>query len=655
MTTQPSAVLDQFHRLRSQILEVLDEGRNLGEALGPIQAKIDPVFATARQAVNLSRLNLVVIGAEGHGKSTLINSIMGEDLTPREQQHPGTVAPVFLEWSSSTQPVFAVTVDGKADPLVCKNADEFRRYLLQKMNPGNEKKVHQGTVSYDHPILAKGLRLVDMPGIEGVSPTIAVEAQRFIKKHAHAVLAVVRDRGYGALVRILHDISGEALRVQTVVSNWSLDAWMGQPDDALRAFVHEQKQAMTTYLKQEGADAQLMPTQVFVLHLPSFCEAQGRGKPVVKSAVHTQESEAFVTTVWDYVRSNGLDEVVLDGTEKAERALLELEGLLDIRRSVLRELIEGGENAGATLAEQFAWAAERAVTAWREVYNDDVMQAIAEQKWGQVKADLDGFRDRMLEKIRDVHKQVNAREGRIRRAEATSIRTELQRCMATELARVEGTQERILREVAEYFCGHANAVLEQLFEDVPVIRETVGMGALTTQGLVDFELSNLKPGLKDKLLKAGAIGTASVISGSLAGGGGAVAWLAAATALGPVSAAIVGALGGGLLAWGLLNLLRDEHRPAVLNGLQKCKAEVQSIDTSKSGNIRSAWNEAVAGAARSVDGFLKSRINNIDQIIQNPGANRDQLQAHKQQIDTAIETVHSLMTRLTAIGARSDR
>jgi dynamin family protein len=655
MTTQPSAVLDQFNHLRRQILEVLDEARELGTSLGPMQARIAPVFATARQAVDLSRLNLMVIGAEGHGKSTLINSIMGEDLTPREQQHPGTVAPVFLEWSPSRQPVFSVTIDGRAEPVICRDAGEFSRYLLQKSNPGNEEKVLQGTISYDHPALAKGLRLVDMPGVEGVSPTIAVEAQRFIKKSAHAVLAVVRDRGYGALARTLSDISGDELRVQAVVSNWSLDVWLGKPDEALGEFVRDQKRAVVTYLRQEGADARLTADHVFVLHLPSFSAAQSGGTPMVQSAVHDQESEAFVTTVWDYVRGHGLDEVILDGTEKAERALLELEGLLDIRRSVLQALIEGGEGTGAELADQFERAADSAANAWQEVFNDQVIDAMAEQQWGPVKADLDVFRDRMLETIHDIQAQVNAREGRIRRAEAATIRAELQRRMAAELARSEETQGRILQEVAEYYCGHANAVLERLFEDVPVIRETVGMVPLTTQGLLDFELSSMEPGLKDKLLKAGAVSMASLISGSLAGGGGAFAWLAAATALGPVSAAIVGGIGGGLLVWGLVNLLRDEHRPAVLKGLEQCKAEVQALDTSRSGKLRGAWSEAVATVARGVDAYLAARIGNIRQMITDPGGSRDQVDEQRQEIETAIEAVHGLMARLTAIGARGGR
>jgi hypothetical protein len=655
MTTQPSAVLEQFNRLRGQILEVLDKGRELGTSLGPLQARIAPVFETARQAVDLSRLNLVVIGAEGHGKSTLINSIMGEDLTPREQQHPGTVAPVFLEWSPSRQPVFSVTIEGRTAPVLCRDAGEFGRYLLQKSNPGNEEKVLQGTISYDHPVLAKGLRLVDMPGIEGVSPTIAVEAQRFIKRHAHAVLAVVRDRGYGALARTLSDISGDELRVQAVVSNWSLDVWLGKPDEALREFVHDQKQAVVTYLRQEGADERLTADHVFVLHLPSFSEVQSGGTPVVQSAVHGQESDAFVTTVWDYVRSHGLDEVILDGAEKAERALLEVEGLLDIRRSVLQALIEGGEGAGAELAYQFERAADRAADAWQEVYNDEILDATAEQHWAPVKADLDAFRDRMLEAIHDLHTKVNAREGRIRRAEATAIRAELQRHMAAELAQLEEGQGRLLQRVAEYYCGHANAVLERLFEDMPVIRETVGMVPLTTQGLLDFELSTMEPGLQDMLLKAGAVSTATFISGSLAGGDGAFAWLVAATALGPVSAAVVGGIGGGLLVWGLVNLLRDEHRPAVLKGLEQCKAEVQSLDTSRSGKIRGAWGEAVAAVARGVDAFLAARISNIGQMITDPRGSRDQLHEQRQEIETAFEATRDLMARLTAIGARGGR
>jgi hypothetical protein len=93
----------------------------------------------------------------------------------------------------------------------------------------------------------------------------------------------------------------------------------------------------------------------------------------------------------------------------------------------------------------------------------------------------------------------------------------------------------------------------------------------------------------------------------------------------------------------------------VLKGLEQCKAEVQALDTSRSGKLRGAWSEAVATVARGVDAYLAARIGNIRQMITDPGGSRDQVDEQRQEIETAIEAVHGLMARLTAIGARGGR
>ena len=186
-TALSSNVLDRFNELREEVIETLSAAHKLAQTVGPLAEQVEPHIAAAHRQVRESRLNLVIVGSEGVGKSTLINAIAGTELSPQEQMYPGTVAPVFLDWSSDTEHVFTVLQRGESEPVRCRDADEFRSYLLQKDNQDNHKQVVWGRVTVDHPILAKGLRLVDMPGVEGLSPVIAIEAQRFIQSFAHAV------------------------------------------------------------------------------------------------------------------------------------------------------------------------------------------------------------------------------------------------------------------------------------------------------------------------------------------------------------------------------------------------------------------------------------------------------------------------------------
>src|SRR5579862_6091859 len=126
--------MERFSALRGQILEILDKGVELTESLGSRKALVSASFEGARRSVDLSRLNLVVIGGEGHGKSTLIHSMLGTELSPREGVFPGTVAPVYMEWGNVAQPDFTIVVETsdekgaiKQTLVPCAGGDEFRR------------------------------------------------------------------------------------------------------------------------------------------------------------------------------------------------------------------------------------------------------------------------------------------------------------------------------------------------------------------------------------------------------------------------------------------------------------------------------------------------------------------------------------------------
>ena len=66
--------------------------------------------------------------------------------------------------------------------LVCDSLEAFKRFVLQKDNPSNKKKVVEGLVRFNHAILKQGLRIVDLPGVEGVSDAVSVATRKFIRE-----------------------------------------------------------------------------------------------------------------------------------------------------------------------------------------------------------------------------------------------------------------------------------------------------------------------------------------------------------------------------------------------------------------------------------------------------------------------------------------
>ena len=90
---------------------------DLVESFVPVRRDLGARLRNAIVESNRSLLNIAIVGAEGHGKSTLINGLLGRDLSPTEDDWPGTVAPIMFHWSNQAEPEFLVRKGGAArDP-----------------------------------------------------------------------------------------------------------------------------------------------------------------------------------------------------------------------------------------------------------------------------------------------------------------------------------------------------------------------------------------------------------------------------------------------------------------------------------------------------------------------------------------------------------
>lgn len=653
-TTEPpqgaTSVLDQFNELREDVINVLAGAHQLAQSIGPLAEQVEPHIAIAHQQVRESRLNLVVVGAEGVGKSTLLNTIAGANLSPQEQMYPGTVAPVFLDWSEDKDMVFTVMIRGEDEAVRCRDADEFRSWMLQKENPDNHKQVVWGRVTVDHPILAKGLRLVDMPGVEGLSPTIAIEAQRFIQNHAHAVVAVVRDRGYGALARILENIGDDDLRLQSLVMNWSLDAWVGRDENEITDFIAEHKDLAAQLLQNECGSEVVDHEDIHVMHLPSVQAMRAGTEPKVSSTAHRNEAQRFLDDLWHYVQENGVDSVILDATGAADRAVSALTSVLSTRQKVLTSLIEDGAAAGQGLMSTFDTARSEALKAWSNVYRETVTDSIADQTWAPLKNSVDKLRDRLLEGIHDIRDRVAKITSKISNQDAEELRQHLERMAADVVRQVEDRQIELLDDVLQYFAGHANSSLDLVYKALPILRDTLEDElVITPDSLLQMHVGKISPNLMEHLFKAGTVGSASFFAGKVTAGGG-VALLAPVLSLNPIGAVLIGAAAGGFLAGGLVETLIFSPNRSVKDALNKAQDQIQRIDTSDGSDLRDTWNDVVRTLATNVDQVLRNRLESIWRMIEDPGANQGALEADRGSVETAIAQARDLARRLDTIG-----
>ena len=644
-----SPVLERFHRLQRETMGVVQEAGELTAELGPFRAEIDGRLSQVVQAVDSSRLNLVVIGAEGHGKSSFINAATGLDVTPRSEQQPGTVAPVYLEWAAGDAPHFSVVLDDDAGERPCRDRREFDEYLLQDANPDNGKRVIAGWVRFDHPMLRNGLRLVDMPGVEGVSREVSADAARFIAEHAHAVIAVCRDRGYGPLTRVADRLyEHRRLEVSSCVSNWALDFWMVS-DDELAEKVARQKDTFARSIGDEGGNLAVDPTEIFVVHLPTMA-----GSGQVSSPVHEREERALRTRLWDSVQERGVDQVILAATGEAERALLELQSHMSVRGGLLRSLLQGDEDADRIAAEMAA-ARQDAEAFWQEHTDPGVVVRLAETEWAVLQPQVMEARDAVLDETRRLREPVEQREGRMSKTEARGVYDELNRFMGDRLGAVTAEQEKLQDVILERYLRVANEALERIYLRVPAIRSQLrGDFRLTTEGLLAFTLDRLDEDEIGRLAKTMTAGSLGIAGGMIAGGSAATGIAVLTPVIGnPFGAALAGALGAGVLGWALVDWIRGGQRSNVVRGLRKVEQQASEIDTSLSGELFEGWRQGIEQVVASVDEYVRKRMDALSGAAVDPASDAGTLEAELAAVDRDDARVGQLLDRLTDIGSRA--
>jgi hypothetical protein len=652
-------VLDEFAALRRDLLALLDRGEQEGAALGRNAGQVTPLFTAARRSVDHSRLNLTVIGAEGVGKSTLINAIAGTDLTPRERDHPGTVAPAYAEAGEAREPEYTVVLrrpDGGETVHRCADLAEFRRYLLQYENRDNHRGVLRGIVRYDHPVLRRGLRLVDMPGVHASSPLVNREARRFLAEDTHAVVAVTYGRtGFGALHEVFDDLAVPRGLVQAVVINQELGYFATSdltllPDTELRTKLEETRAAAASEL---GVPAE----RVFIVNLASFYETRAHGAPPLASPAHDEEVARFQRHLWGYMRENGVAEVIDRAADDATTALHAVYSRLDLAQRATAALTDGDRGASKRIAGELKTARRRANETWQRVSGEDVIAAVAAQHWPSLKAAADRARDAITGAIDAALGELAANPGRVSGRQATLWKQRLQSDVMREREALDTAYATALTAVLDYYTAHADAAIAGVYEQVPLLAESAPSDRLMIggSGFMLAQLGRMEPSLVEQIAKWGTAGGVGALGGNIAGGGG-TALLVTALGMNPITALAVGGAAGVSATLLLWQFMRDEHRDALVGGLNRYRASaLAALDTSPGGPLRQEWQNAVAGVATRVGEFLGGQLDEVTALVNAPaGAGGEAIRRQQAAVQQAMARIDGLRSELDDIRARAE-
>ena len=157
MATMRGAALD-FGAVRSAILSCTDAIVGIAQQRGE-NAAAEEIRETAAKLTE-SRFHLAVLGQFKRGKTTLINSLLGEDVLPVAVV-PLTSIITILSYGERPE----VTVHFLSGETQAIQMQELEQYVTERRNPENVKSVKHVEVRYPSPYLKDGILLVDTPGV----------------------------------------------------------------------------------------------------------------------------------------------------------------------------------------------------------------------------------------------------------------------------------------------------------------------------------------------------------------------------------------------------------------------------------------------------------------------------------------------------------
>jgi hypothetical protein len=168
--------------------EIVDAGarlRSLGalaDRLGAAAAARDAVETAGRVAEG--RFFVACVGQFKRGKSTLLNALVGEPVLPTGVVPVTSAITVLRHGPRRARVRFQ---DGRAEDV---GLEALPAYVTEGENPENRKGVRAVEVFLPAPLLARGMCLVDTPGLGSASGGNAAVTREFVP-HVDAALVVV--------------------------------------------------------------------------------------------------------------------------------------------------------------------------------------------------------------------------------------------------------------------------------------------------------------------------------------------------------------------------------------------------------------------------------------------------------------------------------
>ncbi|MBW1980054.1 MAG: dynamin family protein [Deltaproteobacteria bacterium] len=151
-------MLDRYKQIRQDLMANIERLAAVSSSRG--DTKVEESLLEIGEKLAGNRFHLVVLGQFKRGKSTFINSLLGDRVLPTAVV-PLTSIVTLLKYGDREK-IEVVFNHGQRSTI---SREEMAAYVTERGNPGNEKNVKHVEVSYPSLYLRDGVFLIDTPGV----------------------------------------------------------------------------------------------------------------------------------------------------------------------------------------------------------------------------------------------------------------------------------------------------------------------------------------------------------------------------------------------------------------------------------------------------------------------------------------------------------
>jgi GTPase Era involved in 16S rRNA processing len=151
-------MLDQYKQVSQKLIGCIGKLAAISSSRG--DTKVEENLREIGEKLGGNRFHLVVLGQFKRGKSTFINSLLGDRVLPTSVV-PLTSIVTLLKYGEE-EVVEVLFNDGSKTTI---SRDQLEEYVTERGNPSNEKNVKHVEVSYPSGYLKDGVFIIDTPGV----------------------------------------------------------------------------------------------------------------------------------------------------------------------------------------------------------------------------------------------------------------------------------------------------------------------------------------------------------------------------------------------------------------------------------------------------------------------------------------------------------